>query len=91
MENAKPVCTPMATSCKLGKDDESSKTNQSIYKSMIRGLLYLISIRVDIIHVVCLVAIFQQDPKEIHVVATKRIFRYLKGAENYFFMVSQKI
>lgn len=53
------------------------------YISMIGGLLYLTVIRLDILHGVCLVVIFQQDPRETHVVVMKRIFRYLKGMNDY--------
>lgn len=34
-------------------------------------------------HVVCLFARFQANPKENHVKAIKRIFRYLKSALDY--------
>lgn len=44
---------------------------------MIGGLLYLTTTKSDIMYVVCLVAKFQQDPRESHV-AVKKIL-YLKG------------
>jgi len=50
---------------------------------MIGGLLYLTHTRPDIMHAACLVARFQEDPKEPHVMAVKRIMRYLKGTSNY--------
>ncbi|XP_042484109.1 secreted RxLR effector protein 161-like [Macadamia integrifolia] len=37
----------------------------------------------DILQAVCMVAKFQADPKETHVGAIKRIFRYLKGTIGY--------
>jgi len=83
MEDSKPVCTPITIGCKLRKNDESPKANQSRYISMIRGLLCLTATRPDIMHVVCLVARFQEDPKESHVVAVKRIFGYLKGTPDH--------
>jgi Asp-tRNA(Asn)/Glu-tRNA(Gln) amidotransferase C subunit len=39
MEDFKPVITPMQTSCKLRKDDDSKSTDQRQYKSMIGSLL----------------------------------------------------
>ncbi|KAK6122209.1 hypothetical protein DH2020_044049 [Rehmannia glutinosa] len=39
--------------------------------------------RPDILHVVCLCARFQSNPKESHMSAVKRIFRYLKGTIQY--------
>ena len=32
MENSRPVCTPMATSHKLSKEDESKEVNETLYK-----------------------------------------------------------
>jgi hypothetical protein len=41
MEDCKPVITPMQTSCKLSKDDDSKSTDQRQYRSMIGSLLYV--------------------------------------------------
>jgi len=50
-----------------------------VYRSMIGGLLYLTASRPDIMFSVCLCARFQSKPKESHLLAVKRILRYLKG------------
>jgi hypothetical protein len=44
---------------------------------MIGSLLYLCAIRPDIMLSVCMYARYQSDPKECHLVAVKRILRYL--------------
>jgi len=49
---------------------------------MIGSLLYLTASRPDILFRVCLCARFQSDPRESHLTAVKRIFRYLKGTTN---------
>jgi len=49
---------------------------------MIDSLLYLTTSRPDILFSVCLCARFQSHPKEYHLSAVKRIFRYLKGTTN---------
>jgi hypothetical protein len=46
---------------------------------MIGSLLYVTASRPDVKQVVGMVARFQEEPKESHVQAVKRIFRYLKG------------
>ena len=46
---------------------------------MIRSLLYLTASRPDLIQAVCTASKFQVDPKESHVLAMKKILRYLKG------------
>jgi hypothetical protein len=48
MEDCKPVITPMQTSCKLSKDDDSKSTDQRQYRSMIGSLLYVTTLRPDI-------------------------------------------
>ena len=45
---------------------------------MIGSLLYLTASRPDIMFSVCMCARFQASPKEAHMVAIKRILRYLK-------------
>ena len=47
--------------------------------SMIGILLYVTTSRPNVMHVVGQVAGFQAAPKASHVLAVKRIFRYLKG------------
>ena len=46
---------------------------------MIGSLLYLTASRPDIMFSVCLCARFQSYPKQSHLIAVKRIIRYLKG------------
>ena len=49
---------------------------------MIGSLLYLTASRPDVMFCVCLCARFQACPKESHLIALKRIFRYLFGTQN---------
>jgi hypothetical protein len=79
MEDCKPIITPMQTSCKFRKDDDSKYTNQRQYRSMIGNLLYVTTSRPDVMQVVGQVARFQAAQKESHVLAVTRIFKYLKG------------
>jgi hypothetical protein len=81
MEDCKPVITPMQTSCKLRKYDDSKSIYQRQYRSMIGSLLYVTTSRPYVTQVVGQVARFQATPKESHVLAVKRIFRYLKGTK----------
>ena len=68
----------MWTSCKLSKDDKSKNADQRLYRSMIGSLLYVTTLRSDVMQVVGQVVRFKVTPKETHVIAIKRIFRYLK-------------
>ena len=68
----------MATTTKLDKD-EQEKNVDIFYRSLVDNLLYLTASRPDIMFCVCLCARFQFCPKESHLIAIKRIIRYLKG------------
>jgi hypothetical protein len=52
MEYCKQVITPMQTSCKLSKDDDSKSTDQRQYRSKIGSLLYVTTCRPDVMQVV---------------------------------------
>jgi hypothetical protein len=52
MEDCKLVITPMQTSCKLSKDDDSKSTDQKKYGSMIGSLLYVTKSRPDVMQAV---------------------------------------
>jgi hypothetical protein len=83
MEDSSPVSTPMVVGCKLSKDDISPDVDQRTYRSMIGNLLYITTSHPDIMQVVGMVGRYQSAPKQSHLVAVKRIFKYLKGTMTY--------
>ncbi|GKG16398.1 uncharacterized mitochondrial protein-like protein, partial [Tanacetum coccineum] len=70
--------TPMETHKPLLKDADGEDVDEHLYRSIIGSLMYLTSLRLDIMFAVCACAIFQVNPKVSHLHAMKRIFRYLK-------------
>nr|GFC45628.1 uncharacterized mitochondrial protein AtMg00810-like [Tanacetum cinerariifolium] len=62
-----------------GKDGHGKDVELYLYRSMIGSLMYLTASRPDIMFAVCACARHQVTPKECHLHAVKRIFRYLKG------------
>ncbi|KAK1401683.1 hypothetical protein POM88_001288 [Heracleum sosnowskyi] len=64
------------------KEEDVSVKDSGAYRGMVGSLFYLTDSRPDIMFVTCLCARFQADPKESHLIAIKRIFRYLKGTPN---------
>ena len=72
----------MTVGCKLSKEHESKDVDPKHYKSMIGSLLYVTTSRPDVKQAVEMVARFEDAPKESHVQALKRIFRYLQGTIN---------
>ena len=75
--------TPMATKVSLDLDPNGKDVDQKLYRSMIGSLLYLCASRPDIMMSVGMCARFQAAPKESHLVAVKRIFRYLVHTPNF--------
>jgi len=82
MEGAKPIHTPMPSNGHLDLDEEGGAVDMKVYRSMIGSLLYLCASRPDIMLSVCMCARFQANPKECHLVAVKRILRYLVHTPN---------
>jgi hypothetical protein len=76
-KDAKPAKTPMGTDGHVDLNKGGKFIDQKAYRSMIGSLLYLCASRPDIMLSVCMCARFQFDPKECHLVAVKRILRYL--------------
>ncbi|RDX76352.1 putative mitochondrial protein, partial [Mucuna pruriens] len=62
--------------------DNDKKVDQIAYRGMVGSLIYLTTSRPDLMFSVCLCAIFQYDPTESHLIAIKRIFRYIKYTTN---------
>jgi hypothetical protein len=83
MEDSSPVSTPMVVGCKLSKDDISLDVDQRTYRSMIGSLLYIKASHPDIMQAVGMVGHYQSTPKQSHLVAVKRILKYLKGTMTY--------
>ncbi|GKC78468.1 putative ribonuclease H-like domain-containing protein, partial [Tanacetum coccineum] len=78
-KEVKTASTPMETQKYLLKDDNGEEVDVHMYRSMIGPLMYLTSLRPDIMFVVCACARYQVNPNVSHLYAVKRIFRYLKG------------
>ncbi|GJV79035.1 putative ribonuclease H-like domain-containing protein [Tanacetum coccineum] len=77
--DVKSASTPVDLEKPLVKDGDADDVDVHLYRSMIGSLMYLIASRPDIMFVVCACARFQVTPKTSHLLAVKRIFRYLKG------------
>ncbi|GKA93963.1 hypothetical protein Tco_0815949, partial [Tanacetum coccineum] len=76
--NGSSVKTPMVPPNNLGPDLNGKAVNETQYIGMIGSLMYLTASRHDIQFSSCLCARYQTNHKESHLIAVKRIFRYLK-------------
>nr|GEV04116.1 hypothetical protein [Tanacetum cinerariifolium] len=77
--DVKSAITPIDKENPWGKDGTGKDVDLYLYRSMIGSLMYLTASRSDIMFAVCACARYQVTPKECHLHAVKRIFRYLKG------------
>ncbi|XP_015166475.1 uncharacterized mitochondrial protein AtMg00810-like [Solanum tuberosum] len=83
MQDCKPVSTPISTGVKLGKDEDSEKVDDSMYRSLIGSLLYLTASRPDILFVVSLLSRFMHSPRDTYFTEAKRVLRYIKGTSKF--------
>ncbi|GJT52526.1 retrovirus-related pol polyprotein from transposon TNT 1-94 [Tanacetum coccineum] len=73
MEKCDTVSTPMATT-KLDADLQGTLVDQTKYRSMIGGLMYLTASRPDIAYATFVCARYQARPTDKHLKEVKRIF-----------------
>ena len=78
LESASSVRTPISPNVKLIVDLLGKSVNSSLYRNMIGSLLYLTTSRPDISYSVGMCARYQANPKESHMIALKRIIKYVK-------------
>ena len=79
MSDVKPAGTPLAVNLGRMPDEKGETVDPTLYRAMIGSLMYLTASRPDIMFATCLCARYQSKPKVSHLVAVKRILRYLKG------------
>jgi hypothetical protein len=85
MEDAKGISTPIGTNKILDNDASGNMVDQTMYRSMIGSLLYVIISRLNVMFSLSMCARFQASSRESHLKATKRILRYLKHTQNVRF------
>nr|GEX12269.1 uncharacterized mitochondrial protein AtMg00810-like [Tanacetum cinerariifolium] len=78
LSKGKLVSTPIDAEKPLLKDSDGEDIDVRTYRSMIGSLMYLTSLRPDIMFAVCACARFQVTLKVSHLNKVERIFRYLK-------------
>ncbi|MCH83694.1 gag-pol polyprotein [Trifolium medium] len=88
LESASHKRTPATTHLKLTKDEKDIDVDQSLYKSMIRSLLYLTASRPDITFALGVCARYQVKPKVSHLTQVKRILKYINGTHEYGILYS---
>ena len=83
LESASFVRTSMSSNVKLTVNLLGKSVDSSVYRSMIGSLLYLPANRPNISYSVGVCARYQANPKESHMIALKRIIKYVKTTANF--------
>jgi hypothetical protein len=85
MSDCKPVMTPLEATVLLKPATEGEKlTDLSNYRSIVGSLMYLmVATRPDMATAVSVVSQFAAKPTITHLVAAKRILRYLQHSQDY--------
>jgi hypothetical protein len=89
MVSCNPASTPMTSTEKLSKEEGTplSDKDSTQYRSLVGALQYVTLTRPDIAYAVNKVCQFLHSPTDVHLVAAKRILRYLKGTKSMGLML----
>jgi len=83
MSDCKPCTTPVDTCAKVSADAGPAVADPTAYRSLAGALQYLTFTRPDIAYAVQQICLHMHDPREAHLVAAKRILRYLQGTLHF--------
>jgi len=82
MGNCNSVKNPIVPGTELLREGVRG-TDATLYKQLVGSLMYLTVTRPDLMFVVYLLSRFLADPKEEHMMAAKRVLRYLSGTLDF--------
>ena len=73
----------MDPNVRLQKDKGKDLEDVTMYRQLVRSLIYLTLTLPDISYVVGVVSRYMSNPKKPHLDAVRRILRYVKGIINF--------
>ncbi|CAL0335161.1 unnamed protein product [Lupinus luteus] len=83
MKACNAASTPAEANCKLIRDDKEEGVDETLYKQVVGSLRFLCNSRPGIAFAVGVVSRFMNEPKKSHMLAAKRILRYIQGTLSY--------
>ncbi|KAE9619477.1 putative RNA-directed DNA polymerase [Lupinus albus] len=83
MLNCNATETPTEVNLKLDRAENEDAVDNTLYRQMVGFLRFVCHTRPEISYSVGLVSRFMNDPRKPHLVAAKRILRYLKGTNRF--------
>ena len=79
LEDSNPTRTPMVAQLQLRKAGTTTTVDSTNYHSIVGSLHYLVNTRPDLAYSFGYVSRFMEAPREVHLVAVKRILHYVAG------------
>eukprot|EP00253_Pinus_taeda_P035689 PITA_35689 len=83
MEDCRPMATPMITNWKKIDASKDKYVDPTLYRQLIRSLMYLVNTRPDICYAVNTLSQFMVEPKRAHWATAKHVLRYIQGTIDY--------
>lgn len=83
MDKCNAVCNPMVPGSKIDMDDGGERVDETFYKQIIGSLMYITTTRPDLQFAVSLLSRFMSKPTQLHLMAAKRVLRYLSGTMDF--------
>ena len=83
IKDCNSVSTPIEYGLKLSKNEAGKRVDATLYRQIVGSLMYLTSTIPDIMHAISLISRYMENPTEAHLLAGKRIFRYVKGTADF--------
>jgi hypothetical protein len=83
MEGCNPAHTPMEERLKLSRESTAKEVDATKYRQIVGSLRYLVHTRPDLAFAVGFVSRFMERPTKEHMMAVKRILRYVAGTTHY--------
>ncbi|GAU31071.1 hypothetical protein TSUD_322080 [Trifolium subterraneum] len=83
MDKCNSALSPAEPRLQLSKSTEEEDVDPTSYRQLIGSLRYLCNTRPDLSYSVGIVSGFMDMPKSSHLIAVKRILRYVKGTIDY--------
>jgi len=83
LEGCNPSHTPMEPRLKLSKSSSAPSIDATKYRSIVGSLRYLVNSRPDLAYSVGYISRFMENPTTEHMVAVKRVLRYVAGTLHF--------
>jgi hypothetical protein len=83
MDKCNSALSPVEPRLQLSKSTEEEDVDPTSYRQLIGSLRYLCNTRPNLAYSVGIVSRFMDKPKSSHLIAVKRILRYVKGTIDY--------